>query len=232
MSKRKEVYLKYINNICSKVDLDKKVLTFFIENNGNIEDIIEGIEVLTDELDEVCDLVLLNILKLRKDVVSDNVLYNIANYCVLNNVESVGRKKNYYKLKNYCIRKACIRNTFVENIKNNGNSKYGSFLVIESFAEDVIPDNCNYQLLENSDKKKLFGSFVKELVDIEYSDGSYDCLIVINIVFTDCIVLNMALIKSWIDKEFSNYVSKVEELKEFNKKYFNKQIIQRNINQF
>jgi len=230
MSDRKEIYLKYIDEICAKGDFDKEVLTFFVKNNGNIEDIIEGIEVLVDSENEVCKIEISNVLNLKKSAISNNLLYNISNYCVLNNAKSVERQNNNYKLNPFFINNKLFDKSVI--IRNSYNPENGSYLVIEFLMNDIIPDNCNYELLDNDIEEELFNNFVDKLIDLDFDEGDYDYVVKIDINLTDCLNLNMVLMKNSIYNVCLDYINKINNLKKYNKRYFTKQIIERNVEHF
>jgi len=230
MSDRRKVYLEYIDEVCSKGDFSKEVLTFFIENNGKIEDIIQGIEILIDGNGEIYELSISNRLELKKDVVFNNLLYNIASYCVLNNAELISGKSNKYKLVPFLIKNKIFSNSAF--IRNSYNQENGSDLIIEFSINDIAPNKCDYRLLDSKNGKSLFIDFIEFFPNIDFFDGYYNYIIDINIDFTNCLNSNMLLIKKWIDNVCIDYVNRVDWLKKYNEKYFTNQIMQRNINDF
>jgi len=230
MSDRRKVYIKYIDEICSRGDFSKEILTFFIENNGRIEDIIQGIEVLIEGNGEICELSMPTSLTLKKDIVCNNLLYNIASYCVLNNAELINNKSNKYKLVPFLIKnKIFNNNTF---IRNSYDPENGSYFIIEFSINDITPDKCDCRLLDSDSEDKIFNDFIESMPNADFFDGSYNYVVDVNISLTNCLNSNMLLIKNWIDNLCIGYINKADELKEYNKKYFTKQIIQRNVNDF
>jgi len=230
MSDRKEIYLKYIDEICAKGDFDKEVLTFFVKNNGDINDIIEGISVVINAEGYISELLLPTVLKLKEEVIQNNSLYNIANYYILNNNKKIEGKEKEQGLNLFSIKNKTINNK-IFMVGNYGKEK-GSHLIIKLLMNDFVPNGCDYNLLDESDKGKLFNNFVKKIINLRFLNGECDYIIKMDINLTNCLSLNMVLIKNWIDNMCIGYINHAEELRENNKKYFTKQIIQRNISQF
>jgi len=230
MEGRKYIYLEYIDCICDKGDFNKEVLSFFIKNNGTIEDIIEGVEVLIDSEGEAYKLILSDVLTVKKDAISNNSLYNIANYCILNNAKKVGCQNNKHELNISLVKNKLFNNKVL--INNDYNPENGSYLVIEFLMNDIIPDNCNYELLDNDIEEELFNNFVDKLIDLDFDEGDYDYVVKIDINLTDCLNLNMVLMKNSIYNVCLDYINKINNLKKYNKRYFTKQIIERNVEHF
>jgi len=230
MEGRKYIYLEYIDCICDKGDFNKEVLSFFIKNNGTIEDIIEGVEVLIDSEGEAYKLILSDVLTVKKDAISNNSLYNIANYCILNNAKKVGCQNNKHELNISLVKNKLFNNKVL--INNDYNPENGSYLIIEISINDIVPNKCDYRLLDSNNEKSLFIDFIEFFPNTGFFDGYYNYAIDINIDFTNCLNSNMLLIKKWIDNVCIDYVNRVDWLKKYNEKYFTNQIMQRNINDF
>ena len=227
---KKEVFLEHIENISQKTKINKDVLSYFINNNGSIEDIFKGISIINDENSENgnCKLILSNNLKLKDNVINENMLYNISHYCVLNNFKATNLSEDPYKVDVFHINNKLFKKGIM--IKNH----YKNSLFMKFNIKEVIPENCNYHLLEGEeDQKKLLNDMVEKLafLNADYYN-KYHYVVDIEVDLTDCLDTNVDLINDFINNVYSDYIIKIDALKIDNKKYFKKQLVQQNINKF
>jgi hypothetical protein len=242
---KKEIYLKYIDDICKNTIINKDIIIFFINNNGNIEDVFKNINILSgdqcyvlneddskvnDEEDFDCynqQLILPNNLEFKNNIIKNSMLYNIAHYCVLNNFNATNLSKNPYNIDIFHINNQLFKKRIM--IKNN----YETSLFIEYNIEDFIPKYCDHKLIESNEYKDLLNEILKELdhFNFEYSDHT-DYIVEIDVSLTDCLETNIKLIDDFIKNTYSDYTNKIKKLKKNNEKYFKKQLTQQKVKKF
>ena len=220
-----KLFLENIEEVSKKLNINENILMLYMLYKGEFEDIIDGFKIIEISR-EVCKLkISKNITK--KENINKNHLYNFANYCILNDF-----KIKYFKDKRYrniMARYNYNEKKFDKNIKLYLNDN-NTLLEIYFNKKYIVPENCSISLLEKEDVK-LFNKLEKNLdEELDIMKNYYYTDIKIN--FTDNIEYNMKLIEKNIKKEYEIYIKKLNKIKEYNKKYFQKQILKNNIVEF
>jgi hypothetical protein len=233
----KEVFLENMDEICNKIKKNKDVMKYFMNNNGNIKDIFVGISMVS--CNDGCKLPdclgdyewgdyhikIPSVLKLKNNVIKNNMLYNIANYCVSNDFKATNLSKNPYKVDVFHINNQLFNKRVM--IKND----YETSIFVECKIEFVIPENCNVELLERSDYENLLEDISNKLDCLNINYPEY-IVVEVEVTLTDCLKTNLQLIDDFIKNTCSDYTNKIKELKKSNEKYFKKQLTQQKVNKF
>jgi hypothetical protein len=235
----KEVFLENMEEICKKIKKNEDVIKYFMNNDGNIGDIFDGISVVSCNDD--CKLPdclgdyewgdshikISTALKLKNNVIKNNMLYNIAHYCVLNDFKATNLSKNPYKIDVFHI------NNKLFNKRVMIKSGCEISLFIEYDIKYTIPSYCKSELLTSEEYSNLFNDVSKEFnLSNFFNIGFSDYNIKIEVTLTNCLDTNIQLIDDFIKNAYSGYTNKIKELKKSNEKYFKKQLTQQKVNKF
>jgi hypothetical protein len=232
-----DVFLENIEIVSKKINLDKRILTFYIINGGDIDNIVDGFKV-SEGIKNTYTIEISNELSLKEIKLKEDLLYNFANYCYLkgfgcytyferNSKEAINDHDNIFDRE--------IKISLNENYYGNPNtpsSEFSATLFIEyDKEEDVIPEGCCLELLEEEDEVEYY-KFDEYLDDalFETSDSYY--YFPFDIKFTDCLETNIKLIEDDIQKNYEWLTAELKKIKEGSRKYFKKQLIKKNIDNF
>jgi hypothetical protein len=225
----KKISNQYIDLICDKTKINKDILTYYIKNNGNVEAIIEGFHIIIDEKDYHYKLLISKNMKIKENI-NKNLLYNLSHYCVLNNINRLESLRNNYEITHLFIKRELLNKKIT--IENSYKIKNVSNIHVSFRLADVIPDNCDYSLLEDEYQQELYYDVCNDLLNLRQVDIGHNYVIKFDIKFTHCLNSNMLLIHKWINNVYSEYIEILNSLKKHNEKYFTKQLIQNKINNF
>jgi hypothetical protein len=224
-----KLFLKHINKISEKLELDKNILIFYIFNNGKIENIIEGLKI--EEISKYkYKLKISETIKIKKNIIKENILYNFTHYFILNKFEkSYYNHKNFRDIYNYndTLFKRKIKIDFLfEGVEPALKVNYNK-------ENDIVEKGFSLEWLKDNDKESFedLEEYVEYILP-EGVDEEYHYVPLIITTLTSSLDKNMQIIDSSIKNNYKWYIEELERIKKHNRKYFKKQLIQKNIKNF
>tara|TARA_Y100001960_G_scaffold315386_1_gene380838 strand:- start:6171 stop:7199 length:1029 start_codon:yes stop_codon:yes gene_type:complete len=244
LSSREKIYdnrkfIKVLEDISGDLGLDSDVITTYIMHEGKIEDIIEGIKII--ENDYETKIALSKKLKLKENIIKNDILYNMCYYLVDNEFinEEIQEGYDFNNTKIYSSdEKILNRKIFI----HNSPDYFGGFDMVDksnciylSIRYDnleVLPTKkCSYELLEEEKIDEL-NDYAFEELELDVIDCEYQYTIKFQISLTEDLENNLILIENNIKNEHNEYLKRVEKVKKHNIKYFEVVITKENVDKF
>ena len=221
------IFMSYVDAISKKLNIDENILKFYVINEGNIENIIDGIKleaVTAYNMDY--EFSISDNIKLKDNIIKTDLLYNFATFCV-----SRGFNTSSYFLGKYKTVENSNKNIFDNEIQidiqeifsgdpDNVSIDWEAHLLIEiDKVKDLYPENCSIDLLEENYD-------LEEYIDDElYNVGGF-VPILIEIELTESLDSNFQLIDDYIEKHCDLYKKGLPEIKSGCRKFFESQLLE------
>lgn len=213
-----EIFSKNIDVISTKLGINKNILLCYILNEGDISDIIDGVELICiDHNNRTFKLSFEDNINLKENIIKNDLLYNISVYCALN-----GFSHHEYFESGY------------NNIVNKNDDLFNKQICFEIDKKYYNEDSFKYEvtLLIDVDKERdlfLTDKFLEELEEhnedafykleeyleeelVECIDGySY---IPFEMQLTNSLKDNLSLIQAIVEKEFKDHEKEIKKIKD------------------
>lgn len=226
---KNEDFSKNIEIISKKLEINKNVLICYILNEGNISDIIKGVELIcTDYHNRIFKLSFEDDISFKEDIIKNDLLYNLSVYCSLNDFLSYeyfefGNKKIFNANNNLFDKEICFeidKNYYTEN-----SFKYEVALLIDVDKErDLFITNKFLEELEEYNENAFYK--LEEYLDDELFNviNGYEH-IPLEIQLTNSLKENLSLIQTIIEKKFKEHEKEINRIKDGCSVFFKKKTI-------
>lgn len=222
-----KLFLEHIDKISNILNLDKNVLIFYIFNRGKIENIINGLKI--DKISKnKFNLTISENIQLKKNIIKDNILYNFSHYFVLNNFKKVSC--NHPNLRDIWNTNSTL---FERKIKIDNVSVEVGLWVQCNDSNDLVEEGFSLEWLKENDKKSFddLEDHLYNIIPVE-EVGNYHFVSLNITTLTNSLDKNMLIIENSLKTSYKWYIEELERIKKHNRKYFKKQLIQKNVNNF
>lgn len=227
-----------LKKISEKSKIPENVILFYLKNKGYLEDIFNGIIINKENYFNPKEIMLSDNIKLKENIIENDILYNIAHYCVQNNFEYISLdNEEYFNInEDYNINKHILPNNILIHNQINCfsppcNEKIkGNIYIYVEFDLDLIMPKGFYN--EDFEKQEELEDYCYEELDLVNIDGEYYYYFRGDIKLTNDLNNNLIIIDNYIKNEYKVYLKKIEKIKIYTEKLFEVDILKSNINNF
>lgn len=221
-----DVVLYNVEFIANKLKINKEILKIYLENEGDITNLLDGIKIIEIKEDEEGVIAISSKLKIKKEIIKKDLFFNILNYCVSNKLRKL-EISEYYETEIYYENEKLLDDIFL--IKNNLEE---NILLFDYEVNMILNEYYNLSILTDDDLDEIFGRACEVLNYLENINGHYYEQIEFKVSLTEDLNKNLTLIEDFIKLKYKEYLKNLEKLKEENKKYFPEEILKEKIEKF
>jgi hypothetical protein len=207
------VFLKNIERVSKKINLDKNILIFYIINGGNIENIINGFKI-SKGIKNIYTIEISKDFSFKEVSLKEDVLYNFANYCTTKGFSSYTHfefeEKEVINSHNNIFDKE-IKIELDKDFYEDNETIAKMFFEYEK-EKDFIPDQLSLDLLKDEDEHEYhkLNKYLDNLLFDDFEDyNSYS----FDIKFTNCLDTNIKLIDKDIHKNYELFIENIKVIK-------------------